>query len=117
MEIHEALKYIEEHFTNGYISGISDMENKKERIISFINKEYPRNKNKIFQKGVNQTPFSDQFVWDYIRHIDDYFRNRLNELGPTVVRKIYDYYEYQPNRHIMSFGLKKRYGLELLRRK
>ena len=116
MEIHEALKYIEEHFTNGYVSGISDMENKKQRIISFIKKEYP-SKIKIFQKGVNQTPFSDQFVWDYIRHIDDYFRNQLNELGPTVVRKVYDYYEYRPNHHIMSFGLKKRYGFELLRRK
>lgn len=92
------------------------MENKKRRIISFINKEYPRNKNKIFQKGINQTPFSDQFVWDYIRHIDDYFRDRLNELGPSVVRKVWDYYDYYPNHH-MLFGLKKRYGLELLRRK
>ena len=116
MEIHEVLNYIEEHFTNGYISGIADMENKKRRIISFINKEYPRNKNKIFQKGINQTPFSDQFVWDYIRHIDDYFRDRLNELGPSVVRKVWDYYDYYPNHH-MLFGLKKRYGLELLRRK
>ena len=62
MEIHKVLKYIEEHFTNGYVSEITDMENKKKRIISFINKEYPQNKRKIFQKGVNQTPFSDQFV-------------------------------------------------------
>lgn len=116
MKIHEVIMYIEDNFTNGYVSGISDMENKKRRIISFINKEYPRNKSKIFQKGVNQTPFSDQFVWDYIRHIDDCFRDRLNELGPSVVRRVLDYYDYQSNHH-MLFGLKKRYGLELLRRK
>ena len=116
MEIHEVLKYIEEHFINGYVSGISDMENKKKRIISFINKEYPVNKRKLFQKGVNQTPFSDQFVWDYIRHTDDCFnfKDRLNELGPSVVRKVWDYYDYYPD-HSMMFGLGKRYGLELLK--
>ena len=104
MEIGALLDKIENDFTSHYVDGIADMENKKRRIIALINKHYPHTKKKLFKKEINQTSFSDQFVWDYILY-GRRDAKLFKKYGPDIIRYTSDLFQYDQKKHRMCFGI------------